>query len=154
MKGFVIEIGLIGIIFTVGSIMFVLIPLIFTKIHLVEIVELRYKYDNAQLALLSAMSITSQDSLDGKIKPASEIVAEYIAMPSSRSNIDISFIKDALDKMVAFNIMQCYKLSSASAGELAKNTGGCEPGDNTAQMVLPIPYNGQIFTDSITLVMN
>jgi len=154
MKGFVLEIGLIGLIFTVGSILFVIIPLVFTKIHIIEAVVFRYKYDNAQLALLSSLSITSKDTLDNKIKPASEIIAEYVVLPSSRGGISMDFLKTALDKMVDNAIIECYKLSSASAGDLAKNTAKCEPSKYTAKTRITIPYNTQSLTDEITLVMD
>jgi hypothetical protein len=154
MKGFIIDIALIGIIFTVGSILFVIVPLIFTKIHLISVVEFRYKYDNAQLALLASISITSTDTLDNKVKPASEIIAEYVALPSSRSNIDISFLKTSLDKFVVETIIACYKLSSASAGTLAENTVNCVPSTYSAKTRITLPYNPQDLTDEITLVMD
>lgn len=153
MKGFVLEIGLIGLIFTVGSILFIIIPLVFTKIHVIEMVVFKYKYDNAQLALLSLLSITSKDTVDNKVKPASEIVAEYVALPSSRGSINIGFLKTALDKMVDNKIMECYKLSSASAGDLAKKAN-CEPTKYKAKARIAIPYNAQSLTDEITLVMD
>lgn len=143
MKGFAIEIGLIGLIFTVGSILFVIVPLLFTKIHVIEVVEFRYKYDNAQLALLSTLSITSKDTLDNKVKPASEIIAEYVALPSSRGSIDINFLKAALDKMVDSKVMECYKLSSASMGDLVKNIANCEPTKYTAKTKIAIPFSVQ-----------
>jgi len=154
MKGQVLEIGLIGLIFTVGSILFIIVPLVFTKIHIIEVVVFEYKYDNAQLALLSLLSITSKDAIDNKVKPASEIIAEYVAIPSSRGSIGIGFLKASLDKMIDNKIMECYKLSSASAGDLAKNTANCEPTKYKAKARIAIPYNAQSLTDEITLVMD
>lgn len=83
----------------------------FLKIHLVQTIVFEYTYGNAQQALMTLMSLTKIDSIDGKIKPASKIVGEYLVM---NVKPDISFLKNELDNMVANDIFKCYKLYSGS----------------------------------------
>jgi hypothetical protein len=154
MKGFVIEIALIGMIFTVGTIMLILMPLMFTKIHLVGVVEYTYNYNNAHLALLSVLSVTSADTLDRKIKPAYEIIGEYVSLPSG-ARPDLGFVKDALDKMASNGVMKCYTLSSPSVDVIATDAdSSCTPSDKTATAKIPIISNGQTSTEELRLVIS
>lgn len=151
MKGITgIELALVGIIFTIGAVFFIIIPVIALKIHIIQVIELQYKYNNAQLTLLTLLSLTETDSIDGKTKPISQIIAEYVAVSPKP---DKSFIKTKLDKMVESKIMECYILTSEKAGELANNTDNCNPSKYNGNAVISLPYDSQL-TDKLTLVMD
>lgn len=104
-------------IIMLAFIFIVIMPIVFLKIHLTQIVNFEYDYNNAQLALNTILSLTKRDTIDGKIKPVSKIIAEYITM-ENKPNIE--FVKAELDKMVEEGIFKCYILTSESGEELAR----------------------------------
>lgn len=104
-------------IFVFGIILSSILPFLFLRVHFVETIVFKYNYDNAQQTLLTLMSLTKTDTIDGEVKPASKIVAEYLTMSSNKP--DISFLGAELNKMVEHEIFNCYKLS-ADGNILAK----------------------------------
>lgn len=128
---------MIGGLILIGILLLTVIPLFFLKIHLVQVVNLQYNYNNAQQALNTILYLTEVDSTDGQTKQASKIIGEYVALQNSKP--DISFLKTELDRMVANGIFNCYSMKSVHAGILATNQASCKPSKYTNFVVIATP---------------
>lgn len=140
-KGVVTE-ALVGVvvigIFIFAIVLSAIIPFLFLRIHFVETIVFKYNYDNAQQALLTLVSLTKTDTIDNKIKPASKIVAEYLTMEAEADRPDINFLKEELDKMIEYEIFNCYELSS-DIETLAVNKSKCDVSNYSATMMIATP---------------
>ena len=113
---------ILGIAVAVGILIFafvasMLATVVFLRIHLVEIIVFKYKYDNTKQALQTLMSLTREapNAHGGyEYKRASKIVGEYLTVGGSDS--DVEFLDVELGKMVNGGIFSCYKLTAKPAG--------------------------------------
>lgn len=129
--------AVIGAMISIGMILVVLIPLVFLKVHLVEEVNYEFKYDNAQLALLTLLSSTHDN------EPVSEIIGEHLTL-GSYSDID-QILSNKLNK-----ISDCYKLSTETI-ELAKSAK-CEASKFKAEADIALPYNETVVKKLILVI--
>jgi len=138
-KGFEpISLAIAAAIIMLASFLIVIMPILFLKVHLVQTVEFEYNYNNAQAALNTLLALTETDTVDGQVKPASRIIAEYVTIQdASAGSPDIGFLQTELDRMVDGRIFQCYKLTSKSGFTLAESS--CTAGKYRAYISISTP---------------
>jgi hypothetical protein len=125
-----------------------LLPKLLTRRHLVQIVTFEYNYNNAQLALNTLLSLTTIDTTDNQEKPASQIIAEYVAFTDKKPSK--VFLDTELNRMVKEKIFECYVLTSDKAGLLSKNTQKCQVDEEyKAYAIISTPSG----TDRLKLVI-
>ena len=140
MKGFApLDMLIAVVMFTLTVVNLVMIPTTLRR-GIVRTVEFEYKYNNAQLALLTLLSTTH----DGKT--VSEIIGEHIVL-NQPDNLDL-ILKEKLDKIVE---SKCYELSIPSKS-LVKSPR-CEPEEYTAKTRIALPYGSKL-TEELTLVID
>jgi len=102
-------------------------------------VNYQYNYNNVQLALLTFLSSTHENS------QMSDVLAKQISM---NQPIDEGMIKDKLDKIVE---NRCYTLNTSGI-PFEGNNVNCEK-KYSATYKLPYPYNPQNITGDAVLVI-
>ncbi|MFQ6055347.1 MAG: hypothetical protein ACE5J3_05120 [Methanosarcinales archaeon] len=139
MKGIapVIAIAIIGGI-AIGTIVTLILSVVFLRIHLIEVVDYRYEYDNSQLYLLTLLSKT----YDGK--PIYTQIADHL----QTGEPDISFVKSELKRIVGD---KCYKLFTPT--EIIAQSD-CTPSKYTVQTKIVLPYNPNRLVETLTLVVD
>ena len=125
-----------GVVFTVFVLMFVLMPIIALKVNLVTTIEYENNYNDAQTGLLVFLSST--ENLNGEDKPISEILANHIVFNNPS---DINFLNDKLNRM--FN---CYKLSDETQVLLEKKNCALSDAEGKAAITLPYGEYARILT--------
>lgn len=139
MKGIApIAIALIGVIVIVGTVFMLILPAFMLRMHLVQIVNYRYEYDNSQLYLLVLLSKTYND------KPIYTQIAENL----QTGEPNIGFVKSELERIVGD---RCFKLSS-STKTIAQSD--CVPSKYTVQTKIVLPYDPNHLVDTLTLVVD
>jgi len=123
----IFPIASLAVVLGIFSTMFVMsiMPFFLLRIHLVQVIDIEYNYDNSQQALQALMSLTRMSTDiygNTEYKTASRIVGDY----SSDSSIDISFLGEELKKITANDIFECYRLTMD--GEILAQ--GCGSGDD------------------------
>jgi hypothetical protein len=138
MKG-IIEWAIVGTMISFSMILVVIIPLIVLKIHLVEEVSYEFKYDNAQLALLTLLSSTYNN------KPISDIIAENLTL-GNYPNIE-KILSSKLNR-----ISSCYKLSTETIDII--KSANCEASKFRAEANVALPYSKEKLAEKIILVID
>ncbi len=141
MKGIAaLTIALIGLIFTITVVGMVLLIPFSLKVHLVKTVDLQYKFDNSQLALLSLLSSTQNG------KKISQIIGEHIVLGEPKN---LNFLNDKLERIV---LSECYKLSTKSG--ILVESPFCDPDEYSTRTMIVLPYNQEKLVEEIELVIN
>ncbi len=134
MKGLLLGIPIMGLIFLGTVTVLILLPVFALKIHIIKQVDIQYKYNNAQLTMLTLLSSTNDK------KEISQTIGEYIKLQSKPK---IDFLKNILDQQIE---SKCYVLYSIDTQEnivqscdnSAKKDGGyLYTADN---IKIPLPY--------------
>ena len=110
MKGIALTLFLAVILVAFFIVVAGLMPFFVTKVHMERLVLLELRDANANTALISLLSSTETDTLDGQTKRVSKIIAENISFTNSP---DMNFLGPMLDKLVRSNI---YKLFYINGG--------------------------------------
>jgi len=102
---------------------------IFLRVQLINQIELKYEFNNAQLVLLTLLSSTHNG------EKISKLLAEHIIL-NEPSNVD--FLKIKLDKLVD---SKCYRLSTSSKTIIeSKDISECSF-ESRSQTALILPYS-------------
>jgi hypothetical protein len=141
-----------GIAFAMGAIIVsflimlaILMPFFVLRVHIERNVILETKYNNAQLALLSLLSSTHTDSLDGNTKTVYEIIPESM---SQKNKPDLSFLKSLLNEFVDTNIYKLYYIDNGQERILANQGDFSKFETFEAETLIVIPHNsGQLFKE-------
>lgn len=144
MKGLgpVISIPLMGLIFLATVTVMILIPVFFLKINIIKQVDIEYKYNNAQLTMLTLLSSTNNK------KMISKTIAEYIQLQDKPK---IDFLKDILDKQIE---SKCYVIYSIDTQKNIIKTCDNPAKYKADNIKIPLPYNPQKLVGKLRLVMN
>jgi hypothetical protein len=122
-------VGMAIVLFSIGF-AFTFMPLFFARLHLVFMLTYVYEYNNAQLSLLTFLSLTE----DGR--PVHELIAEHLAL-SEPANLDL-LLRDELEL-----IAECARLSTPD--EVLLETTQLKEGEcelrYRANASIPLPYN-------------
>ncbi|MHA1859778.1 MAG: hypothetical protein ACTSVF_01600 [Candidatus Asgardarchaeia archaeon] len=137
MKG-IISIGIIGLIFTIGSIIATVIPLVVTKYHLVLDVKMRYETDRGELALLTFLT----EERNGK--NIYRLLSE--GMVKGLSEEERAFMGSELEKILGTD---CVKLVNTSHTLISSE---CSPIKYTGSCKIFLPYNPDKLVERITVV--
>lgn len=142
--------GVTGIeLLVIGMALFVaaVIPALFLKIHLVEVVHYEYNYNRVQLMMLALLSTTH----DGQ--PLQKIIGEHIVL---NNHPDIAaIISSKMDKLA-----NCYKVyyelgeGSDATEKILSATKDCEAKEYAASAQLTLPYNSNNLAAKLMLVIN
>jgi len=140
--------SLIGlVIIGIGLIMAVVVPFFYLHIHIVDLIQFDGKYNNADLSLLTLLSLKN----DGK--PIPQILAEHYVLNNPS---DISFVNSTLKKIIPD---RCFLFSinpqniSVPAYSLIIKSdikAECSP-DTASQTKLILPYNPKKLTETLEL---
>jgi hypothetical protein len=139
MKGQLLELALIGVVFTVASFLIVIIPFIFTRIHFIETIDAEVVQNNAQLILLSLLSSTYQN------KPVYQILIEHAAF---NQHPDIEQIMTPRLQKFA----DCYALQLGD--EVISKSADCDPQKYTARVKIVLPYQPDKKVEFLNLTIN
>lgn len=129
--------GLIGIL---GSIVAIIMPIYFLKIHITQTVIYTYEYDTTQHYLLTLLSLTFNN------KPIYQQLGEAIQLDK-----DTSFIKEITQKLIYHT--KCYNLTT-SQKILVGPEEDCTPTRYKVESRIILPYNPNHLTEQLRLVMN
>lgn len=143
MKGIAFTFGMIMVTFMLilGAIM----PFFFLVVHIERNIVYETRYTNTQLILLSLLTSTEINSLDGSSKQVYEILAESIAL---NRPLDLSSIMDYLVES------KPYKLYYIENGqEIILGQSG-DPSKYTARTKILIPYNSDQLYKELILVID
>ena len=130
------------VVVTIGMFLMIILPTVLLKVQIIKILNTEIKYNDADSALLTLLSLTHEDI------PLPQWIAEYIYLGEPS---DISFLKDKLAKSSILQI-GCVELWSSEKVIISAKT--CVPEYNfvsTAKIVLP--YNNEKLIESIRLVI-
>lgn len=133
-----IAIPLIGVVVTVGIILMLILPALFLRLHLIQVVAYIYEYDNSQLYLLVLLSKTHNG------KPIYIQIADNLQTGSP----DISFVKSELERIVGD---RCFKLSTPTK-IIAQSD--CAPSKYTVKTEIVLPYKPNSLVETLTLVID
>jgi hypothetical protein len=120
-------VGVAIVLFSIGF-AFTFMPLFFARLHLVFMLTYVYEYNNAQLSLLTFLSLTE----DGK--PIHELIAENLTLSEPTS---LDGLRPKLEL-----IAECARLSTPSEVLLETTSvveGECEL-KHRAEASIPLPY--------------
>ena len=127
-KGF--GLPMVLLVFT-AVFLFMLIPIFFTRIHFVGIVNIENKADNVQSALLTLLASTHEG------KTVERIIGEHVAL---KNYPDIeNILSQKLDK-----ILNCYELKTGSEVLAKSSKTDCSPDKFTADATVPLPFGEEI----------
>lgn len=141
MRGFAIfTIAIVGLIFTATSILFVVVPLLTLKYHLTINLKEKYEYDNADLSLLSLISMKYNDTYS-----MYRVVSEH-----TLNGFDESMQSSIRDKLILLTGTNCSKIVNTTATILRERN--CEAFENLGEMDVFIPYNPENLIEKIILV--
>jgi len=147
-----LSIALIGVIATVVTIIMIVVPIVTTKLHIQRYLQVEYKYNNAEMAMLGLVSYAD----------IRHDLGLYVAgMSSNNQAAGSAFVRDALGTKVAAVLDKlvpeggCYALyydtqpygtnedSWTLITKREKEAGGeaCDPANllSTARTFLPLP---------------
>jgi len=145
MKGIAFAFGLVLIQFLI--IIAVIMPAFFLVVHIDRNIVYETRYTNAQLVLLSLLTSTQKDSLDGSSKQVYEILVEYIVLDNKPR---INFIKPLLDMLIESKSYKLYYIENGQ--EIILGQSG-DPSKYTAKTKILIPYNSdQLYKELILVV--
>lgn len=145
----IIIIPILLALITFSAVIIAVMPIIFLKVNLVQMITFEYNYNNAQLALNTLLSLTKTDTTDGQVKPVYKIISEYVSLPQKPN---ILFLRVELNRMVNNGIFKCYKLTSQTAGELAR--GSCDPTSDGEYYKAVSPVLTPTFVDRLELMVD
>jgi membrane-bound ClpP family serine protease len=138
MKGQV-EIGIIGMIFTVAGGIFMGIILLLFGYHLSVNLNIEYNYNNAQLTLLSLVSTKYN-----------ETYSMYRVISERNSNgFDESMKEKIMSDLDLLTHSKCFRLTDETSTILEK--GDCSAAKSSGQIYMIRPY-GQKLIEKISLV--
>jgi len=140
MKGVapLIGIPLVGVIVLVGTVLMLILPAIFLRMHLIQVVGYVYEYDNSQLYLLVLLSKTYND------KPIYTQIADNL----QTGNPDITFVRGELERIVGD---RCFNLTT-STRIIAQSD--CTPSKYTVNAEIVLPYKPDSLVETLTLVVD
>jgi hypothetical protein len=134
-----------GIIFTGTLILTQLIPLIFLHIHIVRMLEMEYKYNNADLVLLTLLSNDEiYESLSLYVSGSPSLSGKF-----DRDSVK-PLLKEKLDKITESVGSKCYKLSTSTEVLAEKSETNCKP-EFKSKTLIVVPYEQKI--EKLTLVI-
>lgn len=124
------------------------LPFVLLTIHINNVIQFEDKYNTADLALLSLLSMTHNGV------PVQQIISEHITYNNPQ---DISFVNDALNKIIP---SKCFQLTTNPPAQttvpkyslIIKPTiiGDCTP-DTSSTVSLVVPYNPKGVTQNLEL---
>ena len=139
---------LAGVIVTFFVLIAAFMPFLVTKVHIDRLILLELRHTNANLVLLSLLSSTAYDDLDGQDKRVSEILGEYIALDDKP---DITFLISKLDNLVR---SKSYMLLYENNGQPIVLVQSGNPSGYTVTTRISLPYNQTKLYEDIILVMD
>ncbi len=139
-KGFIISSSVLIVMFIIASVVMLGIIgfVLFLKVHIYNIAQYEYSYNNAQLALMALLSST----YDGE--RVSNLIGECYAAG------DCSDIKQVLEqKLEALVESKCYKLSISST---VLASADCEPTQYVSTARIALPYKSGSSSSSVEVL--
>ena len=135
--------ALVGAVVIIGTVIIMLLPLLFLKMHVIGIVHRVYEYDNTQSYLLTLLSKTHGD------KTVYSQIAENLQTGSPSTD----FVKDELDTLIGD---RCYRLSYSSEDgyETIVEKGDCVPIKYSFETKIALPYSPGKLTKTLKLVID
>lgn len=149
-----ITIPFASILVTIFILIMIFAPIFVTRIHIERIIRQDLSFNRARNTLLTLLLLTHIDSLDSRLKPISEIIAENITLTPGP---DLEFLRSILDFYIP---SKCFRLFYEKDGMkillIEARTTGCKFNQTAiATIALSPGANGESFpTQNITLVVD
>jgi hypothetical protein len=126
----------------------ILMPFFALKVHIERVVIMETKYSNAQLTLLSLLSLTHTDPLDNNIKPIYKIISEHMSLTVKP---DVTFLSSLLNDLVESRTYKLYYQESGGDVILAQSGS---PSLATSSTSIILPYNSNQLSKELYLVID
>jgi len=139
--GYMFGFLIITLLIMVGIVM----PFFLLQVHIQRLVIYDVDYNNGQLILLSLLSSTQTDPLDGKSKPVYEIIAESMAL---NRPLDLSLKLDGLVKGKSYKLYYIENGQEISLGQSG------DPSRFKVNTKIILPYNSDNLFKKLTLVID
>ena len=145
MKGIltVMSITLVGAIVVIGTVIMMLLPLIFLKMHVIGVVHRVYEYDNTQSYLLTLLSKTH----------GSKAVYFQIAENLQTGSPSTNFVKDELNTLIGDRSFKLSYLTTDDDYITIAEQGGI-PIKYSVETKIVLPYKPDELTKTLKLVID